>query len=80
VSTPLRFYVDICGPEFPQVFDCEREWFSEVTITRIENPRVGGSIPTPGTIKNSDEIRLVRVLLFLVTGWRRPELWPWLVS
>ena len=32
---------------------------------RIENPRVGGSIPPPGTIKNSDEARLVRVLLFL---------------
>jgi len=34
-------------------------------MIRIENPRVGGSIPPPGTIKNSDKTRLVRVLLFL---------------
>src|SRR5690554_4975637 len=40
-------------------------WRNEVLVTRIENPRVGGSIPPPGTIKNSDKTRLVRVLLFL---------------
>ena len=47
------------------MLDCAKLWRSEVPVTRIENPRVGGSIPPPGTIKNSDKTRLVRVLLFL---------------
>ena len=38
---------------------------AQLVEQRIENPRVGGSIPPPGTIKNSDKTRLVRVLLFL---------------
>jgi len=25
---------------------------AQPTVTRIENPRVGGSIPPPGTVKN----------------------------
>ena len=31
----------------------------------IENPRVGGSIPPPGTIRFNDLARLVRALSFL---------------
>jgi hypothetical protein len=32
-------------------------WFTVSLGTWIENPRVGGSIPPPGTIKNSDKAR-----------------------